>query len=404
VAPPQPRPIRTAELLSIGSELTVGETRDTNAGDLARSLTGLGVAVRRMQAVPDDLDVVRTAFSEAASAVDLVVSTGGLGPTPDDLTREAIAAAVGEEPVVDPDLERWLRELWARRGIPFPPMNIKQAWLLPSATALPNPNGTAPGWLVRRRDGGLIVALPGPPREMRPMWTDHVLPALTEHGIGARLASRTLRTAGIGESQVAELLGESLLRAPDPVVATYARADAVDIRVSARDEDDPPPGRPTAEERVAAATDAILERLRDHVWAEGERGWPDAIEAALAERRGTLAVLEVGTAGSFAALLGDRDWVRFAESLAEGSAAARAHRTTAGLEALARRAAELGETPYAIGVRARARGADTAVSFVVLGPDWTHRERRMVFLGGSNGRSRAALAAAHTLLSAIRAH
>jgi hypothetical protein len=188
------------------------------------------------------------------------------------------------------------------------------------------------------------------------------------------------------------------------VVATYARADAVDIRVSARDEDDPPPGRPTAEERVAAATDAILERLRDHVWAEGERSWPDAIEAALAERRGTLAVLEVGTAGSFAALLGDRDWVRFAESLAEGSAAARAHRTTAGLEALARRAAELGETPYAIGVRARARGADTAVSFVVLGPDWTHRERRMVFLGGSNGRSRAALAAAHTLLSAIRAH
>ena len=404
MASPPPRPIRTAELLSVGSELTVGDTRDTNAGDLARSLTGLGVAIRRIQAVPDDLEIVRVAFSEAAANADLVVSTGGLGPTPDDLTREAIAAAVDEEPAVDPELERWLRELWARRGIPFPSMNLKQAWLLPSATALPNPNGTAPGWFVRRSDGGLIVALPGPPREMRPMWAEHVLPALTSHGIGAHVASRTLRTAGIGESQVAELLGEPLLRTPDPVVATYARADAVDIRISARDDGVPPPGAPTAEERVAAATEAILERLRDHVWAEGERSWPDAIEAALAERHGSLAVLEVVTAGSFAALLGDREWVRFAESLAEGSAAARAHATTAGLEALARQAAGLGETPYAIGVRARARGADTAVSFVVLGPDWVHRERRMVFLGGSNGRTRAALAAAHTILSTLHAH
>ena len=146
---PDHRPIRTAELLSIGSEITVGETRDTNAGELARSLTGLGIAVGRIQAVPDDLATVRDAMTTAVGRADLVVSTGGLGPTPDDLTREAIAAAVGEEPVVDPGLERWLRELWSRRGIPFPEMNLKQAWLLPSATALPNPNGTAPGWSVR---------------------------------------------------------------------------------------------------------------------------------------------------------------------------------------------------------------------------------------------------------------
>src|SRR5437868_7001123 len=172
------RPILTAELLSIGSELTVGETRDTNAGDLARSLTDLGVAVRRIQALPDDLAVVSEGFSAAIRHADLVVSTGGLGPTPDDLTREATAAALGEEPRVDPDLEHWLRELWARRGMPFPEMNVKQAWLLPSATALPNPNGTAPGWWVDRGDGGVVVALPGPPREMRPMWLDHVQPRL----------------------------------------------------------------------------------------------------------------------------------------------------------------------------------------------------------------------------------
>jgi nicotinamide-nucleotide amidase len=405
VAPPLPRPLRTAELLSIGSELTVGETRDTNAGDLARSLTSLGIAVRRIQALPDDLGVVRAAFADAAASADLVVSTGGLGPTPDDLTREAIAAAIGEEPVVDPALERWLRELWSRRGVPFPTMNLKQAWLLPSATALPNPNGTAPGWWVARPDGGLIVALPGPPREMRPMWADHVLPALRRHGIGSSVASRTLRLAGIGESQVADRLGEEILRASDPVVATYARADAVDVRISARDATDPAAtGGRGAADRVASMADRVAGLLRDHIWAEGETTWAEAIGAALGERGQTLSVLEVATAGSLAALLGDRDWIRFSESLAGSTATARAHATAEGLEHLTRRAVELGETDLGIGVRARPRGGDTAVSVLVLGPDWTHRERRIVFLGGPNGRTRGALAAAHILLNAIRAH
>ena len=400
-----PRPIRTAELLSIGSELTVGETRDTNAGDLARSLTGLGIAVRRIVALPDELAAVQRAFTEAAASADLVVSTGGLGPTPDDLTREAIAAAVGEAPAVDPDLERWLRQLWDRRGMPFPAMNLKQAWLLPSATALPNPNGTAPGWWVARPDGGVIVALPGPPREMRPMWADHVLPAIARHGIGASVASRTLRLAGIGESQVADLLGEELLRAADPSVATYARADAVDIRISARDVDDRRAGGgASAAERVAATASRIIGLVGDHVWAEGETTWAEAIGTALADRGGALAILEVGTAGSLAALLGDRDWIRFTESLALTTDTAVAHRSADGLEHLTRRAAALGGCAIGVGVRARPRGDDTAVSVVVVDPARTHRARRIVFLGGSNGRTRAALAAAHILLTALRAH
>ena len=168
------RPLLTAELLSIGSELTVGETRDTNAGELARALTERGVRVGRLTAVPDRLDVVTEAFRAGLDRADLVISTGGLGPTPDDLTRESIAAALGETPEVDPDLEAWLRDLWRRREMPFPELNLKQAWRIPSAEALPNPNGTAPGWFVRRPDGRIVVALPGPPREMRPMWTDHV--------------------------------------------------------------------------------------------------------------------------------------------------------------------------------------------------------------------------------------
>ena len=397
------RRILTAELLSIGTELTVGETLDTNAGDLARSLTGIGVAVGRIQAVPDDLTIVGDAFVGAVGRADLVVSTGGLGPTPDDLTREAIAAVVDEEPAVDPALEAWLRELWSRRGMPFPAMNLKQAWLLPSASALPNPNGTAPGWWVDRADGGVLVALPGPPREMRPMWTDHVLPRLAASAAGVAMTSRTLRLAGIGESQLADLLGEELLRAADPIVATYARSVAVDLRISSRGGPDTGDGS-TAAERVAAMADRLVAIIGDHVWAEGATTWPEAIGAELAERDEALAIVEVGTGGSLAALLGDRDWLSLSESLAAGTATAREHASADALEHLARRGAEIGGAGIGIGVRARARGSDTAVSVVVAGPGWTKRERRMVFLGGSNGRLRAALAAADILLKALRAH
>jgi nicotinamide-nucleotide amidase len=390
------RRILTAELLSIGSELTVGETRDTNAGDLARSLTGLGVAVERIQTLPDRLATVREAMTDAIGRADLVITTGGLGPTPDDLTREAVAATLGQAPAIDPELERWLRAMWDRRGLPFPEMNLKQAWLIPAATALPNPNGTAPGWWVERPDGGVIVCLPGPPREMQPMWTDHVLPRLAARGAGGEIASRTLRLAGIGESQLADLLGEELLRAEDPVVATYARADAVDIRISSR-------GDASAGDRVAATSARILTLVGDHVWADGETTWPEAVGAALEEHGLSLAVVEVATGGALAALLGDRPWLRLTESLADDAPAAATHHDPAGLEALARSGMQVGGAAVGIAVRARQRGADTGVSVVVVGPDWVHRERRIVFLGGANGRLRSALAAVHILLTSIRA-
>ena len=369
------RRILTAELLSIGTELTVGETRDTNAGELARSLTDIGVEVGRIQAVPDDL------------------------------TRESIAAVTGEQPTIDPALEVWLRGLWSRRGMPFPEMNLKQAWLIPSATALANDNGTAPAWWVERPDGRIVVALPGPPREMRPIWKDAVLPRLQALGAGRDIVHRTFRLAGIGESQLADMLGEDLLRATNPIVATYARADAVDVRVSAVGGDAAEGGLP-ARSLVDAAAEHVLGLIGSYVWAEGETTWPDAIGAALDARGWTLACLEVGTGGSLGTLLGDRPWLAFSESLAPGVPGASAHadgRTMAGLEALVRRAMTVGGATIGVGVRSRPRNDDTAVSIVVVGPDGIHRERRQVFLGGANGRSRAGLAAAAVLLAQLRA-
>ncbi len=411
----QSRHLLTAELLSIGSELTVGDTRDTNAGDLARALTGHGVRVTRLTALPDDLDAVTEAFRTGLTRADLLISTGGLGPTPDDLTREAIAAACGETPAVDPDLEAWLREIWSRRGMPFPELNLKQAWLIQSAAALPNPNGTAPGWLVTRPDGRAIVALPGPPREMRPMWANEAQPRLEARGLGADVVARTYRLTGIGESQLAHELGESLLRATNPIVATYARAEAVDIRISATDA---PPR--TAEELVEVAAAAVLGLVGQHVWATGETTWSEAIGRRLGELGWTIATLEVGTGGSLAALLGDEDWLRFSENISplapaaspvepeheSGAAPDPAAITTDSpddLIAFARRARELGGTDVGVAVWARPRAGDTSVSIAVSTPEGDDTVIRIVFLTGPLGRLRSALAVAAFVLEKLRA-
>jgi nicotinamide-nucleotide amidase len=400
---PAMEPIRTAELLSIGTELTVGETRDTNAGDLARQLTRSGVVVGRITALPDDLAAVIEAFREALSRAELVVSTGGLGPTPDDLTREAIAGLVGETPTVDPDLETWLRELFERRKLPFPEANRKQAWLIPSARSIPNENGTAPGWFVERPEGRAIVALPGPPREMGPMWSGWVLPRLEARGLGRQIASVTLRLTGIGESAIADRLGSMLDAGARPQVATYARADAVDIRIwshATGDGDGAAGDDPAA---VVAATEArIVELLGEYIWARGDSSWPDAVRDGLDSRGWRLSTVEIGMRGALAHLLGEGlgDRLAFTESLLQRPVSHGGHRAT--LENLAERVNELGSTEVGVASEARERRGDTAVTVAVVTPGGTHRETRVVFLGGPLGRGRAAIATAAILLRRLR--
>ncbi len=397
------RRILQAELLSIGSELTVGETRDTNAGELARSLTDAGVTVGRITALPDRLEIVADAFATGLARADLVVSTGGLGPTPDDLSREAIASVCGETPAVDPDLERWLRDLWARRDLPFPELNLKQAWLIPSAVALPNPNGTAPGWFVTRPDGRVVVALPGPPREMRPMWADHALPRLRVHGLGADVATRTFRLTGVGESQVAEILGEVLLRGQNPEVATYARAEAVDVRVSAVGVEASGPGEArTAAELVEAASAVVQERLGSYIWATGDTTWAGAIGARLTELGWRLAVAEIGTGGQVGALFGDVEWLALVESTGDDDPTPDGDDGGSHLVDRARLVRDRSRAQVGLAVRARTRGTDSAVSIAVVTPSGEHRQTRRVFLGGSLGRTRAALAAAAVVFEALR--
>lgn len=386
------RPIVTAELLAVGTELTVGETTDTNSGEIARSLVAHGVSITRVSDLPDHQPTLVEAMGAALGRADLVVTTGGLGPTPDDLTREAVAELCGEAVRVDPDTLVWLEGLWARRGQPFLAVNIKQAWIIPSATHLPNGNGTAPGWWVDRPDGRIIVLLPGPPSELRPMWQDAVLPRLEARGVGRDIEARTLRLHGIGESQVAEILGEALLRDANPEVATYARSDALDVRVSAHAE-----GGRSARELVDAAEGLVLGALGQYVWARGSTTWGQAVGEALEARGWTLATAEHGTRGALAQLL------RTAGPLRRAEACNAADRPGVDVVADAERIRTAAGADVGLAISGTAAGVEMPVDIGIATPRGTHRDRRVALLRGSQGADRAAIAAAAVLLGHLRA-
>ena len=392
------RPILTAVLLAIGSELTTGETRDTNSGDLSRSLGEAGVDVAWISALPDRLDTVTAALNDALEAADLVVTTGGLGPTPDDLTREAIADVCVEQPTVDPELEGWLRHLFERRGIDFAETNLKQAWLIPSSTAIPNDRGTAPGWWIDRPDGRVVVALPGPPSEMRPMWQDWVLPRLHERGLGQERVTRTYRLTGIGESSVAALLGEPLLRAANPIVATYARSDAVDVRISAVADS----GRP-AGVIVDEADARIASILGKYVWGRDRDTWPEVLGRDLARLEWTAALLELGTGGAAARLLGDAPWLKAARAaIPDEPGAVGSGLPLPDLVGLAEQIRRESGASIGLAVRTIESGEDTQVELALASPLGTRHGSVTAFLGGVEGRRRAGIAAAAFLHSFAR--
>ena len=378
-------------ILAVGTELTTGSTRDTNSGELAAELTGLGVRVLQTVALPDDLLAVTAAFTDALARAELVVSTGGLGPTPDDLTREAIAAACGLEPTVDPELEAWLRGLFERRGIPMPNANQKQAWLIEGASALPNKRGSAPGWYVERPTGRLILALPGPPREMWPMWRDEALPRLFERRLGVARASHTLRLTGVGESALVDLIGEEILRAASPQVATYARVDAVDVVVSAQSAD-----RSEAALVVEEMIDLLRTRIGKYVFTEGDQTWADALGSRLDGR--TLATVEVGTAGQLQALLGNAEYLLFGELV---RAPADVKDAASDLGHYAQRVREVGGADIGLALFARETRGDTHVRVAIATATGVTEHQRIAFLGGDDGRRRAALAACAALWAAL---
>lgn len=286
-----------AEIISCGTELLLGHITDTNATYLAQNLAALGIDLYYVSQVGDNLERIVETLRRAWQRSDLIVMTGGLGPTEDDLTRESISALLEETMQVDPVQEATLRARFAHANMPMLERNIKQAMLIPSARSIANPVGSAPGWWVEK-DGRIIIAMPGVPREMYRMWEGEVVPKLREQ-TGSLIFTRILRVYGLGESLVEELLG-SLIHNTNPTVATYAKSDAVDVRISAKAENSE-----KASQLVAEMEAHARQVLGHHVFGIEGDTLASVIGKQLQERHQTLSVMESLTGGLLASTITD---------------------------------------------------------------------------------------------------
>ncbi len=287
-----------AEIIAVGTEILLGDIVDTNSAYIAERLPALGVDVYWISAIGDNLGRLKEALERAWNRSDITITTGGLGPTEDDVTREAIAAMLREEPGVDPVLEEALRERFRRRGTDMPLRNLKQATLIPSAEAIPNSRGTAPGWWVKK-DGKHIISMPGVRAEMYAMWDEYVAPRLAAMSDGTIILSRTFKTTGVGEGAVDERLSP-ILSSNNPSIGVYAKQDGVHVRL-------------TAKAQSAAEAQAMLDErdptvrslLGPIIWGIDDESLEVIVGKILKEQGATLAIMESCTGGLIANLITD---------------------------------------------------------------------------------------------------
>jgi len=287
-----------AVVLSVGNELLRGDIVDTNAAFLTRQLSQLGFQVERVEQVGDDLSGLTHVVRSSLEAAEVTLATGGLGPTQDDLTRQAIAEAVQEEVREDPGLVAELESRFAMMGRRMPVRNRQQALLIPSAQPIPNPNGTAPGWYVVT-NGRIIASLPGPPGEMQPMWNEWVRPHLEEL-LPERPAMLSLMTFGLGESAVEERIDDVIHWRPDVTIATYAKSAGVEVHVTAR-----AATGAEAAQLVEEAEAVLRSRLGDAIFGTGDDTLTSVGGRMLKQQGLSLAVMESCTGGELASMITD---------------------------------------------------------------------------------------------------
>lgn len=282
-----------AEIISIGTELLMGELTDTNASWIAGRLPALGIRLQWVSIIGDDLPKLTEAFQKGWQRSDVIFTTGGLGPTQDDLTREAVAAALGETPTVqEAELEN-LRQWFRNRGQDMPAHNVKQAQLIPSARFITNRNGTAPGWWTER-DGKHIVCMPGPPGENRAMWQDEIDARLKTLIDDEVTITRNIKTLGLGEAAVDEIVAE-FFGLENPYLGIYSKADGIHLRIIARAGDEA-----SARALIGPVERAIHERLAPYIWGYDDETPELSVGAALLARGMTLATMESASGGFLA--------------------------------------------------------------------------------------------------------
>jgi nicotinamide-nucleotide amidase len=288
-----------AEIIAIGSELTSGSKLDTNSQWLSRELEALGWTVTRHLTISDDMASIVNEFQQSSRRANVVLITGGLGPTLDDITRDALAEAFGQKLVRDDESLRQIETLFKVRGRVMPERNQRQADRPEHAVALPNSCGTAPGVLMRvaRPDGGecLFAAMPGVPAEMRPMFENQIRPQLP--GSGMVLCRRVLRSFGYGESEAERMLGDLTARGRNPEVGITASEAVISLWVTAR-----------SASQVGADADCentmslIRSRLGEAIYAEGHEELHEVVAKQIASRNRRIALIEGATTGGLLSL------------------------------------------------------------------------------------------------------
>lgn len=285
------------EVIAVGTELLLGQIVNSNAAFIGAALADHGIDAHYQQVVGDNMARMTSALRTGMGRADAVIITGGIGPTQDDITREAICAATDRPMDHSTEYEAALRERWARTGRIMPASNLRQADFPSGAELLPNPKGTAPGIALRHGEVWLF-ALPGVPEEMETLLADDVLPRLREiAGMEEVLVSRVLRTWGRSESQVADLL-DDLYEATNPSLAFLASAGEIKLRLTAK-----APDHATASRVIEPVEVEIRERLGDSVFAVNGETIESVLFALLRERGWTIGVAESMTGGGVTARL-----------------------------------------------------------------------------------------------------
>ncbi len=285
-----------AEIIATGTELLLGEITDANSPYLANQLSLLGIDLYWISTVGDNLGRLVEVLQRAWQRSELVITTGGLGPTQGDITRDAIAMMLGEELTVDCGEEQRLRSFFSKRGMEMPQSNIRQATCIPSATFLPNPLGTAPGWWIER-PGLTLITLPGPPEELQQLWENECASRLRQKLSGVVILSRVLKTFGISEAKLGELVSD-LVKSSNPTVATYAKSDGIHLRITAKADSEP-----RAREMVRGFEDQVRTIADSAIWGVDSDTLQGATGRLLTEKALTIAAMESCTGGLLAATI-----------------------------------------------------------------------------------------------------
>ncbi len=286
-----------AEVVSIGTELLLGEIVDTNSAHIARSLRDIGLNLFYLTTVGDNQMRIAEVLDAALNRSDVIITTGGLGPTVDDMTRQAVAAVTNRPLVFSQELFDQIVERFRRLGSTMSPNNRQQAFIPEGAIPIENPVGTAPCFIVET-ERGVVISLPGVPREMKYLLDTVVLPYLRAHfELSSIIKARVLRTAGIGESQVDQAIID-LMTLANPTVGLAAHIGQTDIRITAKAEDEA-----TADRMIAEIEERIRERVGDFIYGTDKDQIEHALVAELERNSTRLAASEIGLEDRLAARL-----------------------------------------------------------------------------------------------------